>query len=47
MKFDLKAVISNHDDSRRFVEWHKVPFHEVPIESGNREDGFRGDREII
>jgi formyltetrahydrofolate deformylase len=41
MKFQLEAVISNHEDSRRFVEWHKVPFHQVAIEAGNRAGGFR------
>jgi len=41
MEFNLQAVVSNHEDSRRFVEWHGVPYHHVPIETGNREGGFR------
>ena len=31
---DLRAVISNHDDLRSFVEWHGVAYHHVPIPPG-------------
>jgi formyltetrahydrofolate deformylase len=41
MRFDLRAVVSNHDDSRGFVEWHKVPYHLVPIQEGNEDGCFR------
>ena len=41
MPFDLRAVISNHDDSRAFVEWHKVPFHQVPTDGTNKDAAFR------
>lgn len=47
MSFDLGAVISNHHDSRSYVEWHKVPFHHVPMESPNREQSFRRIAAII
>jgi len=47
MVFDLRAVVSNHEDSRRFVEWHEVPFHCVSIEAGNRDGGFREMDELF
>lgn len=41
MHFDLQAVISNHDDARAFVEWHKTPFHHVPVNADDKEIAFR------
>src|SRR5690606_24420543 len=35
------CVISNHGDSADFVRWHKVPFHLVPVDTKNKEPGFR------
>jgi formyltetrahydrofolate deformylase len=29
--FDLRGVISNHEDFRSFVEWHGVSYHHVPV----------------
>lgn len=28
---DIPAVISNHDDMRRMVEWHDIPYHHLPV----------------
>lgn len=28
---DIPCVISNHEDLRSFVEWHKIPFHFVDM----------------
>lgn len=28
---DIPAVISNHDNLRSMVEWHRIPFHYVPV----------------
>ena len=47
MSFDLKAVISNHEDARGFVEWHRVPFHHVPMSADSQETGFRQIERII
>ena len=41
MNFKLQAVISNHEESKGFVEWQQVSYHQVDIEAGNREMGFR------
>ena len=28
---EIPAVISNHDDLRRLVEWHEIPFYHLPV----------------
>ncbi len=28
---DIVAVVSNHRDHQRLVEWHGIPFHHVPV----------------
>jgi formyltetrahydrofolate deformylase len=33
LECDIPCVISNHDDLRSFVEWHRIPFHHVPMTS--------------
>lgn len=47
LDFDLRCVISNHEDLRSFVEWHKVPYHCVPIVQSDREAGFRRIDELL
>ena len=41
LPFDLRAVISNHDTSRSFVEWHGIPHRVLPIAPDDRDAGFR------
>lgn len=31
LKIDIAAVISNHETTRDFVEWHGVDYHHLPI----------------
>lgn len=31
LKFDLRGVVSNHDDLRPLTEYHGVPYHHVPV----------------
>jgi formyltetrahydrofolate deformylase len=33
LECEIPCVISNHDDLRSFVEWHRIPFHHVPMTS--------------
>jgi formyltetrahydrofolate deformylase len=47
MSFDLRCVISNHDDLRSFVQWHRVPYHHVPVSPANKADAFAQVRNII
>ena len=37
---EIVAVISNHDDLRRMVEWHEIPYHHVPVSKENKADAF-------
>lgn len=38
---DIVGVVSNHEDQRRLTEWHGLPFHWLPIESGRKEEQER------
>jgi formyltetrahydrofolate deformylase len=31
LPIDVAAVVSNHDQQRRLVEWHGVPYHHLPF----------------
>lgn len=35
---DIVGVVSNHEDQRRLVEWHGLPFHHLPIESSRKQE---------
>ena len=37
---EIVAVISNHDDLRRMVEWHDIPYHHVPVDSKDKTKAF-------
>ena len=37
---EIVSVISNHDDLRRMVEWHDIPYHHVPVDSKNKAPAF-------
>jgi len=34
---DIAGVVSNHDDLRPLVEWHKLPWHYLPVDASNRD----------
>jgi formyltetrahydrofolate deformylase len=36
LPIDVVAVVSNHDNQRRLVEWHGLPFHHLPILDGDK-----------
>ncbi len=44
---DIVAVISNHNDLRRMVEWHNIPFHHVPVDKDNKQQSFDRVSEIL
>jgi len=33
---DVTAVVSNHEDMRSLVDWHRIPFHYLPVEPANK-----------
>jgi formyltetrahydrofolate deformylase len=37
---EIVAVISNHEDLKRMVEWHDIPYHHVPVIAGKKEVAF-------
>jgi formyltetrahydrofolate deformylase len=37
---DIPAVISNHDDLRRLVEWHGIDFFHVPVNVAHMTEAF-------
>ena len=37
---DIVGVIANHEDLRRMVEWHEIPYHCVKIDPANKAPGF-------
>ena len=44
---NIVAVISNHDDLRRMVEWHDIPFHHVPVSKDNKAQAFAQIHELL
>ena len=40
LKFDLRCVISNHDDMRSVTEWHGAKYHHVPVDKDNKQPAF-------
>lgn len=37
---EIVCVISNHDDLRSMVEWHKIPYHHIPVDKENKQPHF-------
>lgn len=40
LNVEIAAVVSNHDDLRRMVDWHDIPYHHVPVSRDNRQEAF-------
>jgi formyltetrahydrofolate deformylase len=36
LPIDVVAVVSNHEDMRRLVEWYGIPYIHVPLEGGDK-----------
>ncbi|TAN47434.1 MAG: formyltetrahydrofolate deformylase, partial [Rhodospirillales bacterium] len=36
LRMDIPAVVSNHRDLERLVEWHGIPFHHLPVDGATR-----------
>jgi formyltetrahydrofolate deformylase len=37
LEVEIPCVISNHEVFRRFVEWHEIPFHYLPVTPDNKQ----------
>ncbi|UZE94884.1 formyltetrahydrofolate deformylase [Alkalimarinus alittae] len=44
---EIVAVISNHNDLRRMVEWHEIPYHYVPVDKDNKSAAFAQVSELV
>ncbi len=44
---EIVAVISNHDDLRRMVEWHDIPYHFVPVNKEDKSEAFTQVSDLI
>ncbi|MCW8916899.1 MAG: formyltetrahydrofolate deformylase [Magnetovibrio sp.] len=38
LPIEISAVVSNHDDFRKLVEMHDVPFHHLPVNKDNKRE---------
>jgi formyltetrahydrofolate deformylase len=36
LPIEITGVVSNHDEQRSLVEWHKLPYYHFPIEPGKK-----------
>jgi formyltetrahydrofolate deformylase len=36
LPIEITGVVSNHDDQRSLVEWHKLPYYHFPVEAGKK-----------
>ncbi|WP_020406773.1 formyltetrahydrofolate deformylase [Hahella ganghwensis] len=44
---EVVAVISNHNDLRRMVEWYEIPFHHVPVNPADKAPAFAEVEKLI
>ena len=44
---EIVAVIANHDDLRRMVEWHDIPYHHVPVTPDTKPEAFAKVSELV
>ncbi len=47
IRFDIAAVISNHEVMRDYVEFHGLPYHYIPVGKDNRGQAFREIEELF
>jgi formyltetrahydrofolate deformylase len=47
LNIDVKAVVSNHDDMRRLVEWHGLPYYHLPVTRETKAEQERAFMRIL
>ena len=47
LRADVVAVISNHEDSRKIVESHGIPFHYLPVNKTNKAEQEARQLQIV
>ena len=44
---EIPAIVSNHVDFRGLAQWHDIPFHHVPVESGAKAEAEARTLELL
>ena len=44
---EIAAIVSNHDDLRGVVEWHRLPWHHLPVDAANRDAQERAIEQVM
>jgi formyltetrahydrofolate deformylase len=44
---EIAAVVSNHDDLRGLVEWHRLPWHHLPVDAASRDAQERAIEQVM
>jgi formyltetrahydrofolate deformylase len=47
LPFDLRGVVSNHEELRSYVQWHNVPFHFIPVTLETKESAFAAIERLL
>ena len=47
LAIDIPCVIANHRDFERFVQWHGIPFHYIPVSASNKLAAFARIERIL
>ncbi len=47
LKIEIPAVISNHRELERMVEWHGIPFHYMPVTADGKREQERKVLEMV
>ena len=47
LAIDIPCVIANHRDFERFVQWHGIPFHYIPVSASNKPAAFAQIERIL
>jgi formyltetrahydrofolate deformylase len=40
LEIEIPCVISNHENFRKLVEWHNIPYHYVPVTPETKQDAY-------
>lgn len=47
MNAEIMAIVSNHPDLEPLAEWHKIPFHHLPVTADTKDDQEEALWELI
>lgn len=47
LDIEIPCVISNHENFRKFVEWHGIPFYHVPVTPATKQEAYDKVRHLF